>query len=122
MYTLNGPAYIGSSLNPTAHVPATTSPAQIAHSFQMHAHSQVSNDTVLILHFVLSGTSHAGTPANVLAAYMSSFLGESTLEFAEVEFDLSDDSNFEPHAKRVSNLCRKYLYVHNYHILYCFIC
>jgi hypothetical protein len=83
----------------------------------MHAHSQVSHETLLIVHFVLSGTSNAGAPANVLASYMSGFLAESALRFAEVEFDLADDSSVEPHARRVAQICSQYQYVYSYCIL-----
>ena len=105
---MNGPAQVNGSIDPTTHVPATASPIRIAGSFQMHARSQVSNDTLVILHFVLAGTSHTGTPANVLASYMSSFLSEPRLHFTEVEFDLAESSNAEPHAIRVVELFRQY--------------
>jgi hypothetical protein len=108
---LNTPADINNSLDPMAHLPAVSSPVRITTSFQMHAHSEVSNDTLTILHFVLSGTPNAGTPAKVLASYMSSFLSESTLQFEEVEFDFTDPADIEPHAKRVAELYRQFQYV-----------
>jgi len=84
VYNLNEPMHVNSFIDPTTYVPATMSPIHLA-------------GTLIILHPVLAGTSHTSMPAKVLVFYMLSFLSKPYIYFAEVEFDLAESSNVEPH-------------------------
>src|SRR6266481_8167456 len=70
--------------------PAILQPLVIQGQFQMTSHSQVSSDSLLILHFILENLEAIGSPTRLLYEYIQAFIAHNDVAFEEVVFNLGD--------------------------------
>ena len=61
----------------------------------MTSHSQVSSDSLLILHFILESLEAIGSPTHMLHEYIQALIACDDVAFEEVMFNLGD---IEQHA------------------------
>jgi len=73
--------------------------------------SQVSSDSLLILHFILESLEAAGFPAHLLYEYIQAFIGRDAVAFEEVVFNLCDLEQQAAHEQEINQLVQ-HLSVH----------
>jgi hypothetical protein len=101
---------VDEKLNAAAFYSATTTPLKVNGRFQMTTQSLPSHEPLVIIHFSLAGMQVAGSPAKILAEYMSAFLSSDHLKYQEITFDLSTDASsylFLCQMKEVTGMIRR---------------
>jgi hypothetical protein len=74
-------------------------------NYQLTSQSQVKDDSLLILHFILASLSPAGNPAVLMNEMLKGFLsGEAEYQYREIRFDFSDDSLLASHDQTLKKL------------------
>ena len=77
-------------------------------NYQLTAQSQVKDDPLLILHFILASLSPAGNPALLMNEMLKGFLlGVVVYQYREIRFDFSDDSLLASHDHALKKLLFK---------------
>lgn len=82
-------------------------------NYQLTSQSQVKDDPLLLIHFVLTSISTAANPALLMNEMLKGFLGgELVFQYREIKFDLSNDTLLASHEHILQNLLcevRRYL-------------
>ena len=91
-------------LGPSDLQPAINLPLAIQGQFQMTSRSQVSSDSLLILHFILELLEASGSPACLLYKYMKTFIVSDDVVLEEVMFNLCDVARQGTHEKQINQL------------------
>jgi hypothetical protein len=81
--------------------PATTSALRVNSPLLTNAQSWLGNELVAIVHLSLAGVQIAGSPSNILAEYLSEFLGPDLLQYKEINFDLSTEASSYSYARQM---------------------
>ena len=70
----------------------------------MTSHSQVSSDSLLILHFILESLEASGSPAHLLYENMKMFIAPDDMALEEVVFNLCDVVRQDAHEQEINQL------------------
>ena len=97
----NIPPTVEGCLNPVTFHSHPDSFLKINGHFQMTLSSQVDTTRLNIIHFHLSSVKVEGSPAKILADYMSALLPAEALTYREVAFDLSTDKLVYDHKDKI---------------------
>ena len=74
-------------------------------NYQLTSQSQVKDNPLLILHFILASLSPAANPALLMNEILKGFLpGEAVYQYREIRFDFSDDSLLASHDRALKKL------------------
>jgi hypothetical protein len=72
--------------------------------YQMTARSQIVDDPLLLLHFILSTIKPDGNPARFISDLMSLYLPGDSFMYREIIFDMTTDRAMAQHAAKMGNL------------------
>jgi len=78
-------------------VPVLSGPLFVQGKYQLTAQSHVRNDSILLLHFILSSISPAGNPAVLMSEMLRAFLPGDIFQYQEIQFDMSDERSLVSH-------------------------
>jgi adenylate kinase len=78
-------------------VPVLSGPLFVQGEYQLTAQSHVRNDSILLLHFILSSISPAGNPAVLMSEMLRAFLPGDIFQYQEIQFDMSDERSLISH-------------------------
>ena len=106
-YTLSGPDIIDGKLNVKVFHAAIPEYLKVKGQFQMTAASQVSNEGLIVLHFILHGMESSGSPAKILVEYMKGFLPTDLLMYEEIVIDLSTASLVHAHTMKMEEVAAR---------------
>ena len=73
----------------------------------MTSRSQVSSDSLLILHFILELLEAGSSPACLLYEYMKTFIVSDDVVLEEVVFNLCDVARQDAHEKQINQLAQR---------------
>jgi hypothetical protein len=88
-------------------LPALAEPLVIQGNYQMTAQSNVRDEPLLLLHFILSSINPTANPARLVSEMMTPYLLGNTFKYQEITFDLSTDELIAHHAAKMSQLVKE---------------
>lgn len=76
-------------------------------SYQLTSQSQVKDDPLLLLHFILGSLSPAANPALLMNEMLKGFLPGEAFQYREIKFDIPDDKLLASHDHMLKTLLRE---------------
>jgi hypothetical protein len=101
------------NLNPKSFSAFLTTPLQVRGDFQLTAHSRMSSEKLLMVHFVLDGMSVVGSPCHGLAEYIRVFRDSTNFHFEEIVFNFASDVLKDNHRQKLQMLSRAFRWVYS---------
>jgi hypothetical protein len=107
-YTISNQSSTSSTRTPRQFNPSHSAPLRVLGKYHWTAHSQVSSEHLLILHFILDGMSSTGSPFQQLVGYMKAFLDSSRFFSEEIVFDFSKNIITQTFEQKLRILCQSF--------------
>ena len=95
-------------INPKSLSAFLSSPLEVRGNFQFTAHSRMSSEQLLMVHFVLDGMGVIGSPSHALAEYMRIFLDSTSFHFEEIVYNFTNEVLKDDHRQKLQMLCQAF--------------